>query len=103
MAGDPPACTSDCLSGLPFRPRSASLQKRFNVFAQRRFHVGLRLLEGTCLNRNGRVPAAAIPAVISQPEFAFDTQTGCHPQAYGVIGHDYPPKRMVEDKRDHFP
>jgi hypothetical protein len=32
---------------------------------------------------------AAVPAIISQPELAFDTQTGCQLEAYGVVGHDY--------------
>jgi hypothetical protein len=32
--------------------------------------------------------AAAVPAIIAEPELAFETQTGCHSEAYGVFGHE---------------
>jgi hypothetical protein len=52
---------------MPFGCHSGSIQKRFDVFAQRKLHASFRLLEVAGLNGYGWMFAATVPAIISQP------------------------------------
>jgi hypothetical protein len=50
--------------------------KRHNVIPKCKFHIRFGLFEASSLNRDSRVLSCPVPAVISQPELAFDAQTG---------------------------
>jgi len=67
---------------------SGSLQNRFDVFAQCKLHLSFGLLETACLNGDGWVFAPAVPAVISQPELAFNPQTRRQTKGYSAGSQD---------------
>ena len=66
-------------------------QERFNVFSESDLHVGLGLPKTTRVNSNRGLLAGAAPAVIPEPEFAFDAQTRSHFERHCMICHDLPP------------
>lgn len=57
------------------------------MFTQRYFHFGLCVFKATRLNGYSGLLAAAIPAVIGEPELAFDAQKWRDPKRYGMISH----------------
>src|SRR5579864_5231875 len=75
------------LRGLSFCLWSALIQKRYDVVPQSKFHIRFGLLEASRLNRDRRVLSHPVPAVVSQPELAFDAHTGRHPERYSVVCH----------------
>jgi hypothetical protein len=43
------------------------------------------------LNGDARLLTATVPAIIREPELAFDAEKWRHPKAYGMISHRHPP------------
>jgi hypothetical protein len=50
------------------------------------------VFKGTRLNRDRGFVAATIPAVVREPELAFDAQKWRDPKRYGMIPHTPPPR-----------
>jgi hypothetical protein len=75
-------------SGSPtFSCRPTVVQKCLEVLSQCDLHVRLCLFEGDSLNSDGRVFAAAIPAVVAEPKLAFDAKARLYSKRNSVTFH----------------
>jgi hypothetical protein len=82
------ATSAPCSSRMLLANRSTFIQKLFNVFPQCEFHVAFRLLKAVRVDCDWWVIGASFPAVITEPDLAFNAQTGRHPQTCGCGGGD---------------
>lgn len=82
------------LSGLPRAGARGFGQKALKIAAQRYFHFRLCVFKAARLNSYRELLAAAIPAVIREPELAFDAQKWRDPKRYGVIPHTPSPNNL---------
>ena len=64
------------------------------MFPQRDFHFALRIFKGSRLYIDGELFAAAVPAVIREPELALDAQKRRYPKGHGMICHTFLPTRL---------
>src|SRR5579863_3727462 len=74
------------------RLAAALAQQQLEVLAQRQFHVGLGLREAIRPDADSHFFGAAVPALVIQPELAFDTEAGSHPERDSMVRHLLPPK-----------
>src|SRR5579864_623368 len=77
------------------RLAAALAQQQLEVLAQRQFHVGLGLREAIRPDADSHFFGAAVPAFVIQPELAFDTEAGSHPERDSMVRHLLPPKETT--------